>query len=93
MLCSPYAFEPRNISDNAWKVAATLYNGSIYLSEIETEESKKKEEGMSDKGKEMCYWGLKFEDYVTSRGGYCSLSLSLSLSLYLYIYIYIYIYI
>ena len=86
MLCSPYnRTEP-------WKVAATLYKGSIYLSEIETEESKKREERMSPREHEMCYWGLKFEDYLTNRGTcrYCfllfsllslsSLSLSLSLS-------------
>ena len=79
MLCSPYnRTEP-------WKVAATLHNGSIYLSEIETEESKQREEKMTPREHKMCYWGLKFEDYLTSRGIYpsslSSLSLSLSLSL------------
>ncbi len=62
ILCSPYnKTEP-------WKVAATLYNGAIYLSEIETEESVRRNETQSPRMKEMCYWGVKFEDYVTSVG-------------------------
>lgn len=62
ILCSPYnKTEP-------WKVAVTLYNGTIYLSEVETEEGKRKVETQSDRMKEMCYWGVKFEDYVTSFG-------------------------
>lgn len=62
MLCSPYnRTEP-------WKMAATLHNGSIYLSEIETEESRKREEKKTPREHEMCYWGLKFEDYLTNRG-------------------------
>ena len=62
MLCSPYnKTEP-------WKVAATLHRGTIYLSEIETEESKKKNETQSERMKEMSYWGVKFEDYVSGPG-------------------------
>ena len=49
-------------------MAATLHNGSIYLSEIETEESRKREEKKTPREHEMCYWGLKFEDYLTNRG-------------------------
>ena len=75
MLCSPYnRTEP-------WKVAATLHNGSIYLSEIETEESKKREEKMTPREHEMCYWGLKFEDYLTNKGRHPYISLSLPPSL------------
>lgn len=66
ILCSPYnKTEP-------WKLAATLYNGTIYLSEIETEESVRRNETQSDRMKEMCYWGVKFEDYVTSVGKFVS---------------------
>ena len=65
-------------------MAATLHKGTIYLSEIETEESKQREEKRSPREHEMCYWGLKFEDYLTNRGlPLLSLSLSLSLSLFL----------
>jgi RAT1-interacting protein len=61
MLCSLYnQTEP-------WKVAATLYNGTVYLQEIETEEKRRQEAIMPPQQRATCYWGLKFEDYVTSR--------------------------
>ena len=64
MLCSLYnQTEP-------WKVAATLYNGTVYLQEIETEEKRRQEAIMPPQQRATCYWGLKFEDYVTSRGIY-----------------------
>ena len=63
MLCSPYnKTEP-------WKMAATLHKGSIYLSEIETEYARERTERQSAREQEMCYWGLKFEDYMTASGG------------------------
>ena len=62
LLCTPYnKTEP-------WKMAATLYNGTIYLREIQTIEGKEREANMSQREKELCYWGLKFEDYMTSKG-------------------------
>ena len=62
ILCSPYnKTEP-------WRLAATLYNGTVYLSEIQTEESINEEASRSERSKQMCYWGVKFEDYVTSTG-------------------------
>ena len=69
ILCSPYnKTEP-------WCVAATLYNGSIYLSEVETEEAVRREQTQTPRMKEMCYWGVKFEDYVTSAGSCTALVL------------------
>lgn len=62
VLCSPYN------KNEPWMMVATLYNGTIYLSEIETEKSKQEEAARSQRMKEMCYWGVKFEDYVTSTG-------------------------
>ena len=63
ILCSPYnKTEP-------WKLAATLYNGTIYLREIETEEAKEKTANETPRLREMCYWGIKFEDYMTSTKG------------------------
>lgn len=44
------------------------HNGTIYLVEVETDEKKEREENMSAREKQMCYWGLKFEDYMTQRG-------------------------
>ena len=46
-------------------MAATLHNGTIYMSEVETEEGKDRRRNMEPHHKEMCYWGYKFEDYVT----------------------------
>lgn len=62
MLCSLYNHE------EPWKVAATLYRGTIYLQEIETEEKRRQEATMQPQQRATCYWGLKFEDYVTSKG-------------------------
>ena len=59
-MCTPY--ETRD----TWEMAATLHNGTIYISEIETEENREKRENMDEKHKEMCYWGYNFESYVTS---------------------------
>ena len=69
MLCSPY-----NKSE-PWKVAATLYNGTIYLSEIETEEAKERTERQTPREQQYCYWGVKFEDYMTVKGMYVHLLL------------------
>ena len=60
LLCTPY--ETRE----AWKMAATLYKGTIYLSEVETSEAYERRKNMEEKHKEMCYWGHKFETYVCS---------------------------
>ena len=62
MLCSLYNHQ------EPWKVVATLYNGTIYLQEIETEEKRRQEAAMPPQQRATCYWGLKFEDYVTSKG-------------------------
>lgn len=62
MLCSLYNHQ------EPWKVAATLYQGTIYLQEIETEEKRRQEAEMPEKQREMSYWGLKFENYVTCKG-------------------------
>ena len=60
IMCTPY--EKRE----PWQMAATLYNGTIYMSEVETEEGKERRQNMDPKHREMCYWGYKFEDYVTT---------------------------
>ncbi|KAL5473791.1 hypothetical protein EMCRGX_G028347 [Ephydatia muelleri] len=62
LMCSPYD------KSEPWKLAATLFNGTIYLSEIETEESKTKNAAQTPREEKMSYWGLKFEDYMTKKG-------------------------
>lgn len=62
LLCSPYN------KQEPWKMAVTLYNGTIYFSEIETEESRARTARETPREQQMCYWGMKFEDYMTSSG-------------------------
>lgn len=45
-------------------MVVVLYNGIIYIMEIEIEENKDKRENMEERYKEMCYWGYNFESYV-----------------------------
>ena len=59
LLCTPYE------SRDGWILAVTLYNGSYYICDIETEKRRQQKETMTDKGRQMTYWGWKFEQYVT----------------------------
>ena len=59
-LCTPY--EKRE----GWAMAVTLFNGTWYISEVETEENRQRRKGMNSRELEMTYWGYKFEQYVTS---------------------------
>ncbi|XP_053390827.1 decapping and exoribonuclease protein-like [Mercenaria mercenaria] len=47
-----------------WLIAVTLYNGTYYMDDIETEQRKKDEAKWN--GREMCCWGWKFEQYLTA---------------------------
>eukprot|EP00039_Didymoeca_costata_P002390 m.59844 g.59844 ORF g.59844 m.59844 type:complete len:374 (-) comp11276_c0_seq4:92-1213(-) len=59
MMLTPYE------TKNGWKLAAILHKGTIYLSAIETEESKLEKQNRTARQQEMCYWGYKFEQYCT----------------------------
>ena len=48
-----------------WKMAVTKCNGTIFISEVETEKGKNDRLKRPPRQQEMCYWGYKFEDYVT----------------------------
>ncbi|XP_053390820.1 decapping and exoribonuclease protein-like isoform X2 [Mercenaria mercenaria] len=58
IMCTPYE------KMENWLIAVTLHNGTYYLDEVETEERKENEERI--KNDEMCAWGWKFEQYLTS---------------------------
>ncbi|XP_071508160.1 decapping and exoribonuclease protein-like [Diadema antillarum] len=62
-LCTPYE------NREGWAMAVTLFRGTYYISEVETEENRRQREAMSEKEKEMTFWGYKFEQYVTSDDG------------------------
>ncbi|XP_006820314.1 decapping and exoribonuclease protein-like [Saccoglossus kowalevskii] len=64
ILCTPY----ENRED--WKMAVSLFNGTYYISEVETEESRDRRKNMTSAHKEMTYWGYKFEQYVVSADGH-----------------------
>ena len=46
-------------------MAVTRFNGSIYISEVETEKAEFDRKHRSPRQKEMCYWGYRFEGYLT----------------------------
>lgn len=60
LLCTP--FENRE----GWLIAVTLYQGTHYMCEFDTESRKLQKQEMSERQKEMTYWGWKFEQYVTA---------------------------
>lgn len=60
LLCSPYE------SREGWLLAVTRFNDTFYMCEFDTEEKKNMEANRTDFQKEMCYWGWKFEQYVTA---------------------------
>ncbi|XP_072168245.1 decapping and exoribonuclease protein-like [Diadema setosum] len=62
-LCTPYE------NREGWAMAVTLFRGTYYISEVETEENRRRRKEMSEKENEMSYWGYKFEQYVTSDDG------------------------
>ena len=58
LLTTPY--ETRE----GWLLAATLFRGTLYLSEVETEASRRDTENRTERHEEMMYWGYKFEQYL-----------------------------
>lgn len=59
-LCTPYE------NREGWLVAVTLYNGTYYLCEFDTEQKKQQNEARTQRDDEMCCWGWKFEQYLTA---------------------------
>ncbi|KAI9317756.1 RAI1 like PD-XK nuclease-domain-containing protein [Dichotomocladium elegans] len=60
IFCTPYSRK------EPWELCATRYNGSIYLEERTTEHKKQHEAAMSDRHKQMAYWGYRFESFCTA---------------------------
>ncbi|KAL8622719.1 hypothetical protein ACOMHN_009353 [Nucella lapillus] len=60
LLCTPYERQ------DDWKIAITRFRGTYFLCEFETERKKQREEQMTERHREMSYWGWKFEQYVTA---------------------------
>jgi len=49
-----------------FRIKATLLNGSVYMAKEATPEQRLENENMTEAQKDMCSWGFKFEQYVTS---------------------------
>ncbi|XP_062585389.1 decapping and exoribonuclease protein-like [Saccostrea cucullata] len=60
LLCTPYE------NRDGWLIAVTRYKDTFYMCEFDTESRKRQKQEMSERQKEMSYWGWKFEQYVTS---------------------------
>lgn len=45
-------------------LAVTRFRGTLYISEVETEDARRQRENRSEKQEEMTYWGYKFEQYT-----------------------------
>ncbi|XP_014327938.1 decapping and exoribonuclease protein [Xiphophorus maculatus] len=58
LLTTPY--ETRE----GWLLAVTRFNGTLYISEVETEAACRERENRPERNKEMMYWGYKFEQYM-----------------------------
>lgn len=58
LLTTPYE------TKEGWLLAVTKFNGTLYISEVETEAARRERENRPEWNKEMMYWGYKFEQYT-----------------------------
>ena len=60
LMCTPY--ERRD----GWEFNAVKFKKTIYLCAVETDQKKSQRLNESQRQKDMCSWGFKFEQYVLS---------------------------
>jgi RAT1-interacting protein len=60
IMCTPYDRK------DSWRMALSLWNRTIYMTELETEQAQQQKLHQTDRQKLMCYWGRKFEDYCSA---------------------------
>ncbi|KAE8585315.1 hypothetical protein XENTR_v10021274 [Xenopus tropicalis] len=58
LLCTPYE------TQEGWLLAVTLFKGTFYISERETEAARKKREERTQEQERLMYSGYKFESYI-----------------------------
>ncbi|XP_044275645.1 decapping and exoribonuclease protein [Varanus komodoensis] len=58
VLTTPYE------TQDGWLLAVSLFRGTLYISEVETETARRQREQRSDLLKELMYMGYKFEQYM-----------------------------
>eukprot|EP00079_Xenopus_tropicalis_P028834 XP_012823852.1 PREDICTED: decapping and exoribonuclease protein isoform X1 [Xenopus tropicalis] len=66
LLCTPYE------TQEGWLLAVTLFKGTFYISERETEAARKKREERTQEQERLMYSGYKFESYICADGPYGS---------------------
>uniref|UniRef100_F1L7U0 Decapping nuclease n=1 Tax=Ascaris suum TaxID=6253 RepID=F1L7U0_ASCSU len=64
-LLTRIASTPYDVMED-WIVGAVRIGSTIFLCEFRTEEKKLRQEMLDRRDKLMCYWGFKFEQYVTT---------------------------
>lgn len=60
LLCTPYE------KLEGWKIAVCRFRGTLYMCEFDTEEKLQDDRFDDKRQQEMCYWGFKFETYITA---------------------------
>lgn len=60
LLVTPYE------NRDGWMIGVTLFNGTYYLCEFETEEKRQQRKATTQRQDKMCCWGWKFEQYLTA---------------------------
>jgi len=60
LLCSPY----ENLE--GWKIAVCRFRRTLYMCEFDTDEKLQDSRFDDKRQREMCYWGFKFETYITA---------------------------
>uniref|UniRef100_A0A3Q3NFK1 Decapping nuclease n=1 Tax=Mastacembelus armatus TaxID=205130 RepID=A0A3Q3NFK1_9TELE len=66
LLTTPY--ETRE----GWLLAVTRFRNTLYISEVETEASRRERENRTERHEEMMYWGYKFEQYTCAGSYVCT---------------------
>ncbi|KHN77206.1 Decapping nuclease dom-3 [Toxocara canis] len=64
-LLTRVASTPYDVSES-WMLSAVRIESTIFLCEFPTEQKKHRIETMTQREKMMCYWGFKFEQFVTT---------------------------
>ena len=60
LMCTPY--ERRD----GWEFNAVKFKNTIYLCAVETEQKRAQRQNETQRQRDMCSWGYKFEQYVLS---------------------------
>lgn len=60
IMCTPFE------ESEGWIICAKQYDGTIFLCAFDTEEKIRRQQNETERQKQMCSWGYKFEQYMLS---------------------------